>query len=391
MADFSILKDEIVSKIKKNGNGEITGEILQQQLLNVVDQINLVFSRELTSINNNIVVVKGDLDNTAILKGEIDNRLNKAISQASVAVGAGTTAGLKGWYYGDISKVNDKTINVYLTVEQKIPTWGQKNTKNPSSVNLIELLGKDAIVSLVNDSKYDNKFKIVNGRSGMVQLTTVDNSNIPFTNIVVETNLSKEDYSIYHLNNPIIGEVDLAVGSFAEGYMTEGINGSSHAEGYLTKAHGKFSHAEGRETVALYAAHAEGQDTKALGTRSHAEGYDNVANGNGSHVEGQHNITNGQASHSEGYYTLTQNVAEHAEGKYNVSTKGKTIHSVGIGTSESDRKNAHEITIDGKHYIYGIGGYDGISIENVTDVASVIKSMQSTIQALENRIIELEK
>jgi hypothetical protein len=36
-----------------------------------------------------------------------------------------------------------------------------------------------------------------------------------------------------------------------------------------------------------------------------------------------------------------------------------TIHSVGIGTSEDDRKNAHEIMKNGDHYIYGIGGYDG--------------------------------
>ena len=73
---------------------------------------------------------------------------------------------------------------------------------------------------------------------------------------------------------------------------------------------------------------------------------------------------------AEGEETIAQNDAEHAEGKYNKSNKktdgttaqnaaGTTIHSVGIGTSGNDRKNAFEIMQNGDVYVKGVGGYDG--------------------------------
>lgn len=329
----------------------------------------------------NSPIEKGDAEHSAVLKGEYEGYSNKAISQTSMAVGAGTTAGLKGWYYGAINKISDNTINVYLSSKQVTPKWSVTNIDNPSNVNLLSLLGKNTVISLINDSKYDNKFVIKNGREGMVQLSTVDGNKLPFNNIVIEENLDLEDYSIYCLTQPTLGEQNLAIASFAEGYLTESTNGSSHAEGYLTKAHGKFSHAEGRETVALYASHAEGQDTKALGTRSHAEGFDSIANGNGSHVEGQHNVTNGQASHAEGYYTETNNVAEHASGQYNVSTQSDdasqaTHFSIGIGTSGTDRKNAFEVKQDGTIYIRWRDNF--VSLQSVLDVLNNAGLMSET-------------
>lgn len=110
--------------------------------------------------------------------------------------------------------------------------------------------------------------------------------------------------------------------------------------------------------------HSEGGGTVAYGSRSHAEGYGTCAFGNCSHTEGQQ--------------TYTSNAAEHAEGNYNLSTANTTLHSVGIGTY-SARKNAHEITLDGKHYILGVGGYDGTNVttSGVQDLATVINSGSS--------------
>jgi hypothetical protein len=137
----------------------------------------------------------------------------------------------------------------------------------------------------------------------------------------------------------------------------------AHAEGDATIAQGFDSHAEGTKTFAVGAAsHVEGRETEAKGAYSHAEGYKTVANGN--------------RSHAEGVVTQTTNTSEHAEGQYNKSTSGTTLHSVGIGTSNSARKNAHEITTDGKHYILGVGGYDGTNVttSGVQDLATVINS-----------------
>ena len=134
--------------------------------------------------------------------------------------------------------------------------------------------------------------------------------------------------------------------------------------------------------------HAEGISTTAEGICSHAEGGGTNASGNYSHAEGRHTIASGETSHAEGRYTTALNSYEHAEGSYNVSNTGdtedlQTRHSVGIGTTEQDRKNAHEIMANGDHYVYGLGDYDGTNaIEDTSKtLQEVINSKQETITA----------
>ena len=151
---------------------------------------------------------------------------------------------------------------------------------------------------------------------------------------------------------------------------------SSHAEGQNTLAKVKAAHAEGIGTTAGgQASHSEGNGTTAFGHYSHAEGdsTSTVSTANSAHAEGKLTVAKGIASHSEGQGTISNNRGEHAEGLWNKSNKS-TIHSVGIGTSDTDRKNAHEITTDGKHYILGVGNYDGTTLDGATDVATVINN-----------------
>ena len=106
------------------------------------------------------------------------------------------------------------------------------------------------------------------------------------------------------------------------------------------------------------------ENNQAAGDCAHAEGGDTKAQGDRSHAEGTTTTAAGYASHSEGSWTVANNESEHAEGAYNKSNtggadSGKTLHSVGIGTADNSRKNAHEIMRNGDHYVYGIGGYDG--------------------------------
>lgn len=115
----------------------------------------------------------------------------------------------------------------------------------------------------------------------------------------------------------------------------------------------------------------------AFGIASHVEGRHGVAFGVDSHVEGNENIADGNASHAEGYNTRTRNNNEHAEGQFNKSNPG-TIHSVGIGTSESDRKNAFEIMQNGDAYLKGIGGYDGTNPTVAQTIKQVIESRESS-------------
>lgn len=154
---------------------------------------------------------------------------------------------------------------------------------------------------------------------------------------------------------------------------------SAYAEGYNTETGGEATSntkAMGTSMDDGSYAHAEGNATIAEGRSSHAEGTKTLAVSVSSHAEGDNTFAYGAISHAEGYYTQTRNTSEHAEGKYNKSTSGTTLHSVGIGTSNSARKNAHEITTDGKHYILGVGGYDGTNVtaSGVQDLATVINS-----------------
>lgn len=229
--------------------------------------------------------------------------------------------------------------------------------------------------------------------------------------------------------------------SHAEGSHTWAYGSGSHAEGDTTKAQGKYSHSEGWQTKAIADySHVEGHRNTTNGNISHAEGYNNIANGEASHVEGKSNTINGageanhiegknnkitttsgvnprsthiegesneaqgnishaegyktvvkgECSHTEGSWTTTSNNFEHAQGRYNLSHTSNnqyphasnTIHSIGIGTSDSNRKNAVEVMQNGKVYVKDVGNYDGTnSTESTTkDLATILAGMQGQLE-----------
>ena len=175
--------------------------------------------------------------------------------------------------------------------------------------------------------------------------------------------------------------------SHAEGFTTQAgsdSTGNAHAEGNTTKATGNNSHAEGINTIASgNNSHAEGDSTQATNWNAHAEGYRTNARGNGSHAEGNsdgfdtHNEAIGMGSHVEGGGTQAVSDYAHAEGTCNVGIV-EAIHEVGIGTNDV-HKNAHTIMKDGKHFVYGVGGYDGTNHGQAKDLATIINSLGSII------------
>lgn len=145
------------------------------------------------------------------------------------------------------------------------------------------------------------------------------------------------------------------------------INGSTNA--IIHKIYGGIAYGTG--------AHSEG-NSNAIGELSHAEGSESNAIGELSHVEGHRTLAIGKYSHAEGYETIAQNIAEHAEGQYNISHTN-TIHSIGIGYKDYEteieyRKNAIEVLYDGSVYVYGLGGYDGSTLENASTLQEVINN-----------------
>jgi len=112
---------------------------------------------------------------------------------------------------------------------------------------------------------------------------------------------------------------------------------------------GKASHREGKDTLALGDfSHSEGELTQAQGRSSHAEGINTGSIGQASHAEGEYCIATGEASHAEGYGTVAKNFASNASGVFNKGESNDTIKEIGIGISDSERKNAFEVYKDGQ-------------------------------------------
>ena len=273
-----------------------------------------------------------------------------------------------------------------------------------------------------------------------VYITAIDGNNITFNNTFGPINkqqLKKVTGSFgvfsHSEGNETIANEHAA---HAEGFGTKAFGENSHAEGEKSKSFGKDSHSEGSNTVAVGDnSHAEGAESTAGGPSSHAEGYMTQANSSQSHAEGYGTIiagdievdgtwlgptashaegyltkviaqgqeggliANGQAAHVEGYMTEAHNLGEHAEGRLNVShtvtlsdasnpteieLSQSTLHSVGMGFPDPNnpevvnRMNAHEIMQDGKHYIYGIGGYDGTNPGDSKDIATILSTVDTS-------------
>lgn len=326
--------------------------------------------------------IAGIVDSVA--KGAADYSLQQnscqVISRNSIATGNGTIAGTKGVRWKAIN-FTTKTI----TLEKA----------------LTASIGAGALLSIINDKHYDKCSEVA--ETAAIGATTIKVKSLPFTSIAEDTGDDAKTIMVY--SNPAVGDMDLGDGAHSEGVNTKATQRGSHAEGRDTYAAGQYSHAEGRETEAFYASHAEGRGSKATGDVSHAEGLGTYAIGDHTHAEGQNTHAvglnahaeglrgwaNGQHSHAEGVDTVTSNTAEHAEGKFNKSNKadgsfgsaGNTLHSIGIGTSASDRKNAFEVMQNGDVYLLGVGGYDGKNPAASKAVQQVIGALLDTFKPVQ--------
>lgn len=210
-----------------------------------------------------------------------------------------------------------------------------------------------------------------------------------FVNIEILTDPVSNSESVWSAGTGLHSALLLESGSQASGEY-------SVAEGNLTTASGDNTHSEGLKSSATNTNdHAEGNSTEASGGASHAEGYKSKSKGTASHAEGWNTEASGQASHAEGLFTKTLNQGEHASGRYNfsramASVRGGTIFSVGNGTSESGRFNIMELTFADALFLYGLGGYDGKTIDESTEsVQDIILVEALSNEEINNLIPEL--
>ena len=319
-----------------------------------------------TKKNVDMPIIKGDVDNSAVLKGEYEGYSNKAISQVSTAIGAAVTAGLKGWYYTHVDVTNKK---IYLSDKQYGYTYGGKTVACISNANkTADTSFKSGyevgdIISLVYGSKYEDYATIEKVNGNEITLDKIPFSSDDFNALKINIALSDftnifvapDDYSVYCIKRQFddttkeltvskynVGGVDFGGGALSEGVQTYAVNIGAHAEGAQTVAKGQYSHAEGIRTQANYAAHAEGnqtiasgseshaegKETNAIGIRAHAEGYKTYATATNAHAEGNQTYATATNAHAEGLETIADGNASHAEGA-NTTAKGSYSHAEG--------------------------------------------------------------
>lgn len=188
-------------------------------------------------------------------------------------------------------------------------------------------------------------------------------------------------------------------GAHAEGGATQADGKCSHAEGGYTTTTGKYSHAEGWYGLASgdYA-HVEGAgailylnpvngipnsgaptyiSNIASGKAAHAEGCAVAASGNYSHVGGYRSQATGEYSFAHGNGAVASRAGSVAFGNYPKSTAGEDIFVIGVGNSDSDRKNAMAVshnTSTGTCNLYldhgGLTSYTGVNAQTESGVGA---------------------
>lgn len=177
-------------------------------------------------------------------------------------------------------------------------------------------------------------------------------------------------------------------------YIFHGALGvSTHAEGINNVVCDKAGHVEGYNNVAGDMIPGHGQDSKIYAP--HVEGIGNKVASllYAVHVGGANCIVHsGNYSFAHGYNLSISNNYETAFGKFNLSEIDgkKIVFSIGIGTSDTNRKNAVSVFEDGSVEIPGLQA--SISKEQVEEIVSnALIPLSAKIDSLNDRINTVEK
>ena len=199
-----------------------------------------------------------------------------------------------------------------------------------------------------------------------------------------------EPYSIEYYDSDINTTFKYRSGEVFNDESNMALEFDSHAEGSETKALGSYSHTEGYRTLASgEASHAEGTNTKARGKGSHAEGFGSHALAQAAHAEGETTRAKTTGSHAEGINTIALGYGQHVQGKYNIENEYNYAHIVGNGSYDA-RSNAHTLDWNGNAwfagdvFIKGTSQNDGqklITNAELENIATITQSEFETIVA----------
>ena len=315
-----------------------------------VESISNPYEINLTNLlsaedSESISTVIGGIDN---LNATVqDNRIIVGtISNGSVSVSIRILGNVTTLYY-----LLDSVVGLTLNEIAIINTSGILS----KSVTTHSVLTENMVIDSLTSDETTLPLSAAQGKVLDSKITTLQ-TNLNTKQNSTDNNLDTTDKTIVGAINELLSKA-IGVGK---------IDASSNGTGEI------FNSYEGENTNIASGnfSHAEGHRTTASGDRSHAEGSSTNANGTNSHAEGDHTQTFSQSEHAEGIYNKSYN---------SLNASLRVIHSVGIGSEEPNRKNAHEIKFNGDHYVYGVGSFDGTNSVDAQTLQEVINGKQDTL------------
>lgn len=285
--------------------------------------------------------------------GEIfnDYENNKAISEFTTATGSNNIAGRKGLRYTKQEKDKDVGSTIFYFKE-----WSTKGYENYALVESLREYFEGKVLSIITNNEYMSY-----GTANVISRCSLEDDgetikehhiglsfeNYPFTDDCSEEGLLKTPYknTIIIDDDPdleiwkekfgdLVPIVDVGTYASVSGLNNKALGYGSSANGRDNIAKGSYAFVEGRENIAIYGAHAEGRQTKALGNVSHSEGYHTESSHDYAHAEGSYTQAKNNSAHAEGYHTDASGDSSHAEGKQ-TTAYGIGSHSEGFGARSS--------------------------------------------------------
>jgi hypothetical protein len=308
---------------------------------------------------------------------------------SAVLKGGNNTVGLKGFYYKHLYFNNSlNVVNIYVTATQTLPTISTSGgATKETDIITSNYLEKGDIISIVNDNKYDRVAEVLQVNPGLIQVKWVDNE--PFNKIKKEeqSEWSPEDYSIYCLDKPDAGIVDIGKYSVVRGTNNKAINVCTEAHGNGNIAEGKFATVWGKNNIGGYNTTTFGVNNVNRKDNSLVGGTNNINEASNSVMFGNKNTNYGKRAFIVGNQNITNTENEAAFGQFNKSDID-TRFSIGIGSSDDDRKNAFEVKQNGDIYIEGVEGRIQDKLNEMSEINKTIEDNEEVVAAALNELSE---
>ena len=222
-----------------------------------------------------INITSGSSENSVILSGEYSGIKNEAVSPQTAAIGGGSHAGLKGYYYSEVS-IDNKQIA--LSTVQPISITNSSGPLTPSyTIQHNYKIGDTLTIHFGNIFSMCNTIARVDGNV----ITMLE--ALPIQHTMFYNGVSNYRSQLDGKENPFEFTVWNTSVDNSDGFIVTGWN-------------------DGPVDYLGAAASAEGINTYAVALGAHAEGIETIATGIGSHVDGVGTVTHNSAEHACGIF-----------------------------------------------------------------------------------------